>query len=136
MRYLITTLIVLALASPAMSQCIPNQQVTARSDCGLPDSSAAFAPTDCSTADWVFDFDRTSGTSWTSRPSEICIIIDCLGVKACFSSSDYPPGRSYTIGPYNDQKITDTGQGYLVIYKRGPCGNFANVDLRAYDFND
>ena len=138
MRYIIITitLVVLAMASPAMSVCPANQQVTARSDCDLPVSSPAFSPTDCKTADWVFYFDRTYTYGIRDR-SKICIIIDCLDIYYCYRSSEYRPGQSYIIGPYNDQRITDTGPGHLHIYGVGwSCGSFANMDLRVYDFQD
>lgn len=136
MRYLLTVILVLALASPAMSECIPDQQVQAADDfLALPATSAEFTPTDCSTVDWRFDFCTTGEENGTV----IRIEIDCLTTanQDVYEQTYRGLKNPHTIGPYNDWNLTSTLKGHLYITKvSGPGGDFEMMDLRAYDFKD
>ena len=129
MWYLLTILIILVSAPAAISECLTSfSQLEVKSDCGLPDSSAAYPAEGCSEFKWSFHFTRTDKTAGRTT-----IFVRILGTNALewLYSENYPPGRYHlewaglVFSPENQLEIT------LIS---GSCGYFEDMELEVYDY--
>ncbi len=129
MWYLLTILVILVSAPAAISDCLTSfKRMQVKSDCALPDSSAAYSAEACSEFKWSFHFTRTEMTV-----GQATIIVRILGTNALewLYSEDYPPGRHHlewsglVFSPENQLEIT------LIS---GSCGYFEDMELEVYDY--
>lgn len=136
MRYLLTLMVVLALATPAMSTCtIYDQELEVESDCALDTSSNAYTIQDCTRFTWTFEFDRTSKTKGSTI---ICAIIRGSSVYSSYNSLAYTVSQHHSFGPFKGHIDPGATTNRLIITRNAPrglnCGWFANIKLKAYDF--
>lgn len=134
MRYLITIFVVLALVSPAMSECTtPGRELEVRSDCHLPDSSDQYSVIDCSEFTWEVEFYRNSDTT---RPN---VLINAFVVGSdmseFYNSGNFRPDSTYTFGPFTGHINNGATSNQLRIARNClACGKFEEIKLKVYHY--
>lgn len=133
MRYLLTVILVLALASPAWSECITDPVSPALGPWNDGDlvKTLAVDISDCNRVDWAYDFVRTE---YDKKP-HLTLTIEIVGTM--FSVSF--PSATTDPGPYSDSgtAIVNSGSNTLSMDRGGSVaeGYFEHIDLWADYYN-
>ncbi len=129
MRYLLTVILVLALASPAWSECIdtPRELLDKADTDKMPQYSAEYLIGSCQTFDWTFDLTFTPGSGRT----EVDAYVLGSDVHVEEDSKDYKESQRVE---NSDSGTFGLSQYYqLKIDVSGDTGHWTDMDLRVFN---